>query len=201
MGGVVATGFCAKFPSLVSSLTLIAPMGISFMDIPNENMLQKKWWAPGYGDYIWHTQKRNIKEEGEAHFFDTSDESSHRYQIDKQISMVQWQIENTPGYLDAILSTLRVLPLRSMEELYAAIGRHPRPVLILWGEHDEITPYREGVASMEACFDNGTIVDIRGAGHNPIAEKFNETMLEVLSFAKEVCENARRIKSQAKEAI
>jgi len=184
MGGLIATGFCAKFPAMVSALTLIAPMGISFMKIPNEKWLRKRWWAPGLDQHIWF-QKRNIKNEGEQHFFDTRDESPHRYLVDKQIAMTQWQIENTPGYMEALLSTLTIFPLRSTEELFAAVGRHPRPVLILWGDRDQVTPCRDGVASMQACFDNGTIVDIRDAGHNPLAEKFNDTMLELLSFAKE----------------
>jgi pimeloyl-ACP methyl ester carboxylesterase len=183
LGGTVATGFCAKYPSLASSLTLISPMGISYMDIEKEETIKKKGT---YANYVWRTQRRKILEEAEMHFNDTSAEAPHRWQIDKQVAMVQWQMENTPGYLDALLSTIRLFPLRSMEELYAAIARHPRPVLVLWGDQDQVTPYEQGVASMEACFANATIVDIRDAGHNVIAERFNETMIEVCSFCKEV---------------
>jgi len=193
MGGLVAAGFSAKYPALVSSLTLISPMGISFADIPNEKYL--RW--PVVSDYLWF-KKRKIAEETDGHFFDTSDEAPHRYLIDKQTAMLQWQMENTEGYMEAIRSTIVSFPLRSAEELFAAIGRHPRPVLVVWGDKDEITPYFEGTSSMEACFDRGTIVDIPDAAHNPIAEKFNETMLEVLSFAKEVVD---RQSKQLKESL
>ena len=182
MGCVVATGFAAKYPSLAASMTLISPMGISYMEIENERRLKMKY----VGEYYWSTAKRNILVEGEVFFYDTSAEAPHRYHIDKQIAMVQWQMENTPGYLGALLSSIRTFPLRSMEELYAAVGRHPRSVLIILGDQDVVTEYTGVTSSMEACFEKGTIVDIRDAGHNPVAEKFNETMLEILSFAKEV---------------
>lgn len=194
MGGLVAAGFCAKYPAQVASLTLIDPMGISFREIPNLKLLR----VPVIRDYLWF-KKRNIKNEGEDFFYEKSDDCPHRYLIDKQIAMVQWQMENTPGYMEAQLSTIFSFPLRSAEELYAAVGRHPRPVLVLWGDKDEVTPYFEGVASMEACFDTGTFVDIRDAGHNPLTEKFNETMIEVLAFAKEVAERTSKLRAEVPE--
>lgn len=157
-------------------------MGIAYMEIEKEESLKK----PMIGECYWSSAKRNILEEGEAFFYDTSKEAPHRYHIDKQVAMVQWQMENTPGYMGALLSSIRTFPLRSMEELYAAVARHPRSVLIILGDQDAVTDYAEVTSSMEACFEKATIVDIRDAGHNPIAEKFNETMLEILSFAKEV---------------
>ena len=181
MGGLIATGFCAKYPSVVTALTLLAPMGLGYMPIPNIKFLR----IPVISNFFWF-KKRNIKQEGEAFFFDLSEETPHRYLIDKQIAMAQWQMENTPGYMEAVLSSLLVLPLASTEELYAAVGRHPRPVLVLWGDQDTVTPYAAGVLSMRACFERGTIVDVRYAGHNILAENFNDTMNEILAFSKEV---------------
>ena len=82
-------------------------------------------------------------------------------------------------------STFRLFPVRGMEELFTAIGRHSRPVLVIWGEHDKICPYRKSIEVLEAAFPKGYIVDIRECGHNPIVEKFDETMTEVLAFHKQ----------------
>lgn len=57
--------------------------------------------------------------------------------------MVQWQVQHTPGYLGAVLSTYRNFPMRSMDELFTAIGRHPRPTLSIWGDRDVICPYKK----------------------------------------------------------
>lgn len=99
-----------------------------------------------------------------------------------QIAMTQWQIENTPGYLGSILSTYRYFPLRGMEELYTAVGRFPRSVLIILGQEDEMSPFKRCLRSFEECFPNATIIDITEAGHNIIYEKFSTVASEVLAF-------------------
>ena len=96
--------------------------------------------------------------------------------------MTQWQIDNTPGYLGSILSTYRYFPLRGMEELYTAVGRFPRPVLVILGQEDEMSPFKRCLRSFEECFPNATIIDITEAGHNIIYEKFSTVASEVLAF-------------------
>ena len=181
MGGVVATGFAAKFPSLVASIALISPMGVKFSYAPKEKLLKKRY----FGEYLMLKRKLMIPGWEEDHFYQRGDNVPHRTLIDKQINMVKWQIDNTPGYLGAILSVYRYFPIRGMEELYTAIGRHARPVLVIWGDHDTICPYRKSMVKMEKCFPNGCLIDTRDCGHNPVAEKFKETVAELLSFAKE----------------
>jgi pimeloyl-ACP methyl ester carboxylesterase len=73
-----------------------------------------------------------------------------------------------------------------MEELYAAVGRHPRPVMIVWGEDDKVCPYKKCVRSMETSFPYSCIVDIKKCGHSSIFEKFDEIVTELLSFHKEI---------------
>jgi len=107
------------------------------------------------------------------------------------ISKLRWfggRLKNTPGYLGAILSTYRYFPLRGMEELYTAIGRHPRKTLIVWGDHDMICPFRKCIKLMEESFPNGNIVDVLDCGHNCVFEKFEDVVKELLSFNKDVFE-------------
>jgi len=195
MGGVVATGFAAKYPSLVASLTLIAPMGVAFKDIEGENYLKTKFVGEMYLSY----KKKKLAEHQEAHFYNSSDEAEHRHLIDKQIAMVKWQIENTPGYLGAYLSTVRIFPIRQADELFTAVGRHPRSVLIVWGDHDEICDYSDSIGRLEGCFEQtGTICDIRDSGHDALAENFRETALEVLAFARETVMLMRQAENETK---
>jgi pimeloyl-ACP methyl ester carboxylesterase len=151
LGGAVATGFCAKYPDLCQSLTLIAAMGCKYRVLEKEALIKKKY----FGEYIVFKRRGTFGPAQEDDFHDTHIEAPHRAMIDKQIAMINWQILNTPGYLGAILSTIRLFPMRGMEELFTAIGRFKRPVLVLWGDNDEITPYKKCIkVSMNHSLSN-----------------------------------------------
>ena len=182
LGGAVATGFAAKYPNLCASLTLIAPIGAKYKRMKNEKMLSRKY----IGEYMILNSKSALVSAQEADFHDKHAEAPHRPLIDRQAAMVQWQLDCTAGYLGAMLSAIRLFPLRGMEELYTAVGRHPRPVLIVWGTEDEVTPYKPCVRKMEKSFPKGCIVDIQSCGHNSVFEKFDEVVTELLCFHKEI---------------
>ena len=182
MGGAVAAGFAAKFPALCASLVLIDPIGIKYNDLKHEKMLQKKY----IGEYMVLHGKNHLVNSQEKDFYDLSPQAHHHKMIKLQTNMVQWQISNTVGYLPAILSTYRLFPLRGMDELYTAVGRHPRPVMIMWGDKDEVCPYKKSVRKMEASFPYSCIVDVKDCGHNCVFEKFDEVVTELLSFHKEI---------------
>jgi hypothetical protein len=199
-GAAVAVGFAAKYPDLCLSLCLIAPVGIKYSDIENEEMLKRKM----IGEYYMYSGRKKLSAKAELGYFDTTPESSHRALIDKQIDMVDWQINNTAGYLGAILSTIRLFPLRGMDELFTAVGRFDRPVLVLWGEDDTITSYSRSINIMERCFPKGYVVGVRECGHVPLAEQFTDVMTELLSFHKIVHEDATALtqkKNQEQEQV
>lgn len=189
MGGAVAAGFAAKYPALCKSLSLLSPIGVKFKPLTQEKLLNRKY----IGEILMFRQQRAMYEAQDNDFFDRDENTNHRYLIDKQIAMMKWQIKHTPGYLGALLSTYRYFPLRGMEELYTAIGRHPRRALVIWGDHDNICNYRKCIKSMEESFPNGTIVDVLDCGHNLVAEKFEDIMKELLSFNKDVFENSESV--------
>ena len=184
MGAAVATGFAAKYPSYCSSLSLLSPIGIKFKLLANEKLFRKKY----IGEYLMMKQKKKLPLQQENEFFDRSSDSNHRYLIDKQVEMVKWQIMHTPGYLGAILSTYRNFPVRDMEELYTAVGRHPRRVLVILGKKDKVSNFRKCLNLIEESFPEGNIVDIEDCGHNIPAEKFEEATKELLAFNREVFE-------------
>jgi hypothetical protein len=58
--------------------------------------------------------------------------------------------------------------------------------MVIWGECDTVTNYREGMSLMEKAFPHSPLIDVRNAGHNCIAEKFDEVITEILCFHKQI---------------
>ena len=180
LGGAVSLGFSAKYGTHVATLSLIAPFGLHHVWLNKEKVLKQKY----FGEILMLKRKAKMSEEAMKDFLEKSSTSPHANLMKKQKAMVEWQIKNTPGYVGAILSTYRLFPLRGMQELYIAVGRHSRPTLVIWGDHDEVCPYKACIIGIEESFPNSTIVDIRDCGHNCLFEKFEEVANEILAFHK-----------------
>jgi pimeloyl-ACP methyl ester carboxylesterase len=69
----------------------------------------------------------------------------------------------------------------SREELTALTGRVHCPVLVIHGDRDKITPYRDGKAL--ARLTGGRLHTVRGAGHLPHARRPVEVNLALREFA------------------
>ena len=185
LGGAVALGFSAKFGKQVATLSLIAPFGMHHVWLNKEKLLKQKY----VGEILMLKRKSKMAEEVDKEYNELGMNVPHANLILKQKAMVEWQIKNTPGYIGAILSTYRLFPLRGMQELYIAVGRHSRPTLVIWGDHDEICPYKACIVGIEESFPNCSIVDIRNSGHNCLFEKFDDVAKEILAFHKTAFDN------------
>mmetsp|Transcript_24333 Transcript_24333/g.35671 ORF Transcript_24333/g.35671 Transcript_24333/m.35671 type:complete len:402 (-) Transcript_24333:151-1356(-) len=182
LGGAVATGFAVKFPHLCKSLCLIDSAGVRMKNPARYKILKRKC----LGELVMIKRRSKMAESQLEYFFDTSDNTEHRSLIDKQMHMVQWQLNNTPGYMGAILSTYRYFPLSGMGDLFAVAGRRDRPVLILWGNNDNMFPLRKALATLEHSFPSAEIIAIQQCGHNPIFEKFEDVATAIADFYKHI---------------
>ena len=182
LGGAIAAGFAARFPNLCISLTMIAPTGILFNGPFDEGSFQSKY----FGEMSIYKQRGNLPLKQFDDFYNIDENSNHYYLITKQVAMSTWQMEHTPGYLGSLLSIYRYFPLREMEEIFYALGRNLKNVLIIWGARDKVCPYGKCIKFMEKAFPSATIVDIADAGHNCVSEKFEELVTEVLQFHRDV---------------
>jgi pimeloyl-ACP methyl ester carboxylesterase len=196
MGGAVAVGFAAKYPDLCLSLCLLAPVGIKYMEMESESWLKQKY----FGEYVMYNSRNSLASKAENIFFDTSPECPYRELVDKYTSMINWQIDNTNGYLGAILSGIRLFPLRGMDELFTAVGRFDRPVLVLWGTDDGVASYSRSINIMERCFPKGYVVGVRDCGHHPLIEQFTDVMTEILSFHK-ICHEDANIAQKKRDVV
>jgi pimeloyl-ACP methyl ester carboxylesterase len=129
-------------------------------------------------------RRRNMPEAQLEMFFDTSFNCEHRPLIRKQMEMVQWQLGHTPGYMGAVLSSYRYFPLAGMGDLFSVAGRRDRPVLILWGNNDNMFPLRKALPTLEHSFPAAEIISIQQCGHNPLFEKFEDVATAVVDFYK-----------------
>eukprot|EP01041_Mallomonas_annulata_P001148 gene1148-2217_t len=178
MGGAVAIGFAAKYPDRCASICIFGSLGLH----SNRSFSDKLFRVPCIGEIHMIRRKPHLAKQQELEFHDLSRDTSHRILIDRQMAMVNWQLHNTPGYLGAVLSRFRCFPVKGMGELYDLVGRHPRPVLVLWGDNDRICPFDSVIGELELSFPEGTITRMENCGHNPLFEKFYEFATLTVDF-------------------
>jgi pimeloyl-ACP methyl ester carboxylesterase len=128
LGGAVGVGFAARYPDLCKSLSLISPVGIKTSFLGEYKVYLQPYC---FGEAVFLLRKYSLPERQKYHYFNSSERTSHWPLVQKQIAMVQYQLQSTPGYLGALLSAYREFPFR-LEELMAVVGLHSRPVLIIW---------------------------------------------------------------------
>eukprot|EP01035_Chromulina_nebulosa_P017088 gene17088-22601_t len=180
----IAVGFAAKYPDLCLSLSLISPTGIKYKPLEKEKMYRRKY----VGEYLMIRSKKSFANQQLRDFYNFDRSTIFYPYIRKHVTMVQWQIDNTPGYLGCILSAYRHFPLKGMEELFSAVGRYPRKVQIFWGKNDAICPFKKCINRIEECFPNAEVIDIDEAGHQLLVEKFDNVASEILGFHKKLFE-------------
>ena len=98
-----------------------------------------------------------------------------------------------PGFLPTIAAdALRTGPrtlvraTRSVlaDDIRPLLPRVSAPTLLLWGEHDPITPVQDGEA-IARLIPGARLVVIEGASHNPMADRPDAFNAELLAFLRE----------------
>jgi pimeloyl-ACP methyl ester carboxylesterase len=159
---------------------------LNYRTLWDRNLLKLKY----LGEYLLRRWNPNaeyrLQMQQELEYFNRKVDSSHRSNIDKQISMIKWQTNNTNGFWGSLLSSYRFFPLEGMENIYINVGRHYRPVLVIWGNEDKICSAPDCTKKMEDYFPNGNLIDVIDCGHNAVSEKFDEVSTEIYSFLNEL---------------
>lgn len=66
-----------------------------------------------------------------------------------------------------------------------SVGRHPRPVLVVWGRQDPVVPFSSTVPLMKAL-PNATLLAVDSAGHLPHLEQAGIVQPAIIAFLKSV---------------
>ncbi|KAA1249140.1 alpha/beta hydrolase, partial [Mycobacterium simiae] len=150
LGAAISTAFAAQHPGRVSSLTLISPA----LFMSRSRMSQMLLRVPGSSALV----ARRIGRIADRVDFDLS----RPERFPDLAARVREQM-SFPGFQRAVASALVNFP-RTPPRRWIAAGQHVRPVLVVWGDDDPVTPIA-AAAQVLAVFPRATLRRIKGARH------------------------------------
>jgi len=155
MGGPIVAEFTARHPERVSKLVLLVPAGLdtSGADSPSAKLVR----TPIIGDWIWRMFGKGIL------LGDTQYDENARADADKLQGDVSEQFEYR-GYLQALLSTLRHMPMADREETFERLAATGVPVLAIYGDADE-TVLVSSASKLESLVPDADIRIVEGGEH------------------------------------
>jgi pimeloyl-ACP methyl ester carboxylesterase len=170
-GGTVITSFAAMHPGKVAALVYVDPAIRTprplawFMKFELLGDLMLQWqsrnWAAGQLDDFLHPER----------FPGWPD----RYRVQMQYK----------GFRRSRLSDAAANAELDLRPTLAEVGRHPRPVLVVWGRQDRTVPF-EASAPVLAALPRARIVAVDSAGHLPHWEQPAVTHGAMLAFLRTV---------------
>jgi len=170
MGGAIVVEFAARRPDRVTSLTLFDPAGFP-IEMPFGAKLIR---IPMLGEYLMRVAgDAAIRDNLRTNFFDQSLTPAFTERFLPQMKI--------HGFKQAQLSTMRHMPLGSMQERYREIGRTNIPVLLFWGREDAVVPYANAALIQEAV-PQARLVTIDRCGHTPNYEKPGAVLPPMIAF-------------------
>jgi pimeloyl-ACP methyl ester carboxylesterase len=167
MGGGVATIFADRHPDLVAKLALIAPVGFPV----EESLAIKLAKVPVLGDYLMAVFGDRVILAGVKEAFvdpENLPQFEEKFKVQLQYA----------GLQQAILSTLRHMDMNGLSETYQRVGRQQKPVLLLWGDKDQVLPFANS-EKVKQAIPHLEFHEIAGAGHN-LGYEFSDTVNPLL---------------------
>jgi pimeloyl-ACP methyl ester carboxylesterase len=202
MGSVVAAAFAARNHDRVLGILALGPVGTCRSPLNVERAIQS---TPFWGDPDQNLGKL-LEDLHRAEFYDHDDSAEHSSLRALHISMISWQIANTPRFLEGVKSTLRYFPLSSptgkadksgidafLDPLFGSAEKKSQtglsifqrissdlwPVYILWGAQDTLHEPAIGEHGLRNAVPRANISYVGRCGHAAHLERFNETAIFV----------------------
>lgn len=180
LGGTIAVAFSHKYPSRVRRLVAMSPAGF-LPKVPLSYYLLKATWcwliplAPHVLCTCLYRRDRfakSMRKEG------TEDEAV----IESMWARFVWQLYVKRGVASATLAVCHRIPWFSLKNLFVEAGRHSRPVLLIWGDKDNLNPASTVAQDVKACFSNAQLLVVKNAGHIAMGDRPRQVIMSVLSF-------------------
>ena len=171
MGGAIAAGFAASYPTRVRRVVLLASAGMTRIETPLLRFIRDRGVA---GKWLmlaaYPTQlRRGIKTERE------------QTDVRPEISQGQEAQLDYRGFVPAVLSSLRGILRTPVEGEHLALRRNGLPVLALWGADDTVIPM--GALGQLAAWNRDAIHEvIEGAGHGLPYTHTDEVLAQITAF-------------------
>ncbi len=128
MGGPIVAEFTARHPERVERLVLLVPAGLDLAGA--DSGAAKLVQTPIIGDFIWRMFGKGILL-GDPQYDESARAAEDRLQGDVT---EQFQYR---GYLQALLSSLRHMPMSGREQTFERVAATGVPVLAIYGAKDE----------------------------------------------------------------
>jgi pimeloyl-ACP methyl ester carboxylesterase len=154
MGGVISAEFTARHPERVKKLALLVPAGFDIVDTGLKGKLVR---LPVLGDFLWRRY-------GSAMLLSDPDyDDSHLPSHNRLLGDLQEQMQYK-GYAEALLSTMRYLPMTDRDETYSRLSATGIPVLSVFGDKD-LTVIISSAKRFKKAVPDGTTHIVKDAGH------------------------------------
>lgn len=155
MGGPITAEFTARHPERVRKLFLFVPAGfdLSGADSGAAKLLR----IPVLGDWLWNLIGKGTLL-GDAQYDESALAPENRLKGD-----VTQQMEYK-GYLPALLSSLRHMPMAGRAETFARVRELGVPVMAVFGDADA-TVQVSSAAKLQAQIPGADVRVLTGAGH------------------------------------
>lgn len=177
MGGAVATLYCKDFPDDVAGVVLLAPAGLPMQ----MSFLAKLATAPVLGDSLMYLFGRKSLRAGFRSEF--LQPEKHQETIEGLERAFDEQGEEI---VPVVLNCLRHFPLGSLEPVWLEVAKHQRPVLVCWGDKDEVVSYAQHFQRAKAIFRNtGTFVSLPETKHSVLHTNPSEIHGAILKWLAE----------------
>jgi len=171
MGGLITSAFTVRHPERVNKLVLIDPVGAKPISLPP---LLRGMKTPLIAEAVLSLVGNDRLIQSAANdFFDPVFVEHFKAQY-----VVQMQYK---GFRQAILSTIRNGILESFIDIYEALGKMDKEILLFWGRDDHTVPFEHSRALCAAMPDVEFHV-IENCGHIPHYEKPEEVNPILLEF-------------------
>jgi pimeloyl-ACP methyl ester carboxylesterase len=155
-GGFVTGHFTRSYPRRVRSLTLIDPV---FTSRP----FPTKYTLPVLGPWLWQLTVVPSMAEGQASDFLRPED--HPDWAERYRPQMRYE-----GFGRAILRTRQQLAATDLPALYREVSATGRPVLLLWGREDTVTPFA-GNETVRAAIPAAEFFAVDSAAHLPMLER------------------------------
>ncbi|KAI8839588.1 Alpha/Beta hydrolase protein [Chytridium lagenaria] len=175
LGGAIATAFAAVYPERVENLLLVAPSGLK-TTLPALGVIVS---VPVFGELFAHAVGRRVMAStvGKA----LQPESKER--MTQAISVAKSIILYHPGFMRALVSTVREGPIRNMEPLYKknaeVLGDR---ILCVWGTDDPVCDYKTEFPKFKEDNPKAKIVVLEGMNHELVPEAPEAVLTPVHEF-------------------
>lgn len=155
MGGPITAEFVARHPERVSRLALFVPAGLDTAG--TDGAAATLIATPLVGDWVWRMLGKTIL------LGDSQYDESQRAPENRLRGDVSVQFEYR-GYLQALLSTLRHMPMSGRDLTFQQLAATGVPVLAIYGDRDE-TVLVSSAATLADLLPDGDIRIVEGGEH------------------------------------